>query len=105
MNIFNMSIIDFIEKLQKKPKHVRQQIMWVAVVVCMIIIFALWIFSLKYSLRKSADQESKSMIPEEVSNSVQKMQEQWKERQENIKSNLPNVFENQGNQESPFNGQ
>jgi cytoskeletal protein RodZ len=95
-------IVDFIENLQKKPKHIRWQILWLAVVVCMLIIFALWIFSLKYSLQKSAEQESKSIIPEEVSNSVQEMQEQWKERQENIKSNLPNVFEGQGNQKSPF---
>ena len=41
-----MSLADFIEKLQKKPRYVKVQIMWVVVTVCMVIIFAAWVWSL-----------------------------------------------------------
>ncbi len=42
-----MSLIDFIEKLQKKPRYIRVQIMWVTVTICMVVIFIFWLWSLQ----------------------------------------------------------
>jgi predicted PurR-regulated permease PerM len=41
-----VSIIDFIEKLQKKPRGTRVRIMWLTVTFCMIVIFFGWLWSL-----------------------------------------------------------
>ncbi|MDD2730623.1 MAG: hypothetical protein PHW33_00660 [Candidatus Portnoybacteria bacterium] len=40
------SLVDFIEKLQNKPKYIRVQIMWLGVTVCMIVFLFLWLWSL-----------------------------------------------------------
>jgi len=45
-----MSLINFIQKIQRKPRYVRLQILWLAVFICMFFIASLWIVSLKYSL-------------------------------------------------------
>ena len=37
-----MSILDTIEKIQQKPEPVRRQIMYLALAVCMAIVFAIW---------------------------------------------------------------
>jgi len=49
-----VSLIDFIEKLQQKPRHVRVQIMWVSVIVCMTAIFGLWLWSLQNDMTSVA---------------------------------------------------
>ncbi len=41
-----MSSVDFLEKLQKLPRYVRIQIMWGATIVCLVVIFCFWIWSL-----------------------------------------------------------
>lgn len=51
-----MSFIDFIEKLRKKPRFVRVQIMWVTVAVCMIVIFSVWLWSLNSDLKNLGNQ-------------------------------------------------
>ncbi len=40
-----MSLIDFIEKIQQKPRHVRVQILWLSVFISMLIIVSLWVTS------------------------------------------------------------
>ncbi len=42
-----MSLISFIEKIQKKPRYVRIQILWLVVFVSMFLIVSLWVVSLK----------------------------------------------------------
>ena len=54
-----MSFLDFIEKLRKKPRYVRVQIMWLVVGLCMVIIFAAWLWSLDSQIKLSANQTSK----------------------------------------------
>ncbi|MFH1460931.1 MAG: hypothetical protein ABIF84_00705 [Patescibacteria group bacterium] len=44
-----MSLVNFIEKLQNKPRYVRIQILWLSVFICMLIIVSLWVISFKYS--------------------------------------------------------
>jgi len=53
-----VSFIDFLEKIQKKPRHIRFQILWLAVFICMVLIGSLWFVSLKYSLTASVDETS-----------------------------------------------
>jgi hypothetical protein len=96
-------IFDFLEKLQDKPKRARQQILWAAVFVCMVIILALWVFSFKHSLKRSSEQPAKTnLIPDEIGSSVQQMQSEWQDIKNRPSSNLPNVFENQEGTENPF---
>ncbi len=45
-----MSVIDFIEKLQQKPRHIRLQIMWGGAIFGAAIIFSFWLWSLTTTL-------------------------------------------------------
>jgi len=45
-----MSLINFIQKIQKKPRYLRIQILCLAVFVSMIFIVSIWVVSLKRSL-------------------------------------------------------
>ena len=49
-----MAFIDFIEKLQKKPRQTRVKIMWVTVTICMAFIFVVWFWSLSNEMQTSA---------------------------------------------------
>ncbi|MEF3692289.1 MAG: hypothetical protein V3574_04535 [Candidatus Moraniibacteriota bacterium] len=42
-----MSLVDKIEEIRQKPENERIRYVWGMVIVCMIIIFFVWIFSLK----------------------------------------------------------
>jgi len=37
-----MSILDILEKVQDKPEHVRRQIMYIVLAICMVIVFIIW---------------------------------------------------------------
>lgn len=51
---------EFVEKLRKKPRHVRVQIMWAGVILCMLVIFGFWVSSISQlmALPESADQQN-----------------------------------------------
>ncbi|MDD2753175.1 MAG: hypothetical protein PHT44_00980 [Candidatus Portnoybacteria bacterium] len=53
-----VSVIDFIEKLQKKPRHIRVQIMWASATVGAVIIFGFWLWSLSALLAQTAPQNN-----------------------------------------------
>jgi len=53
-----MSVIEYIEKLQKKPRHIRVQIMWASVTVGAAIIFGFWLWSLSTLLAQTAPQNN-----------------------------------------------
>lgn len=53
-----VSLIDFLEKIQKKPLRIRSQILWLAVFICMVLVSSLWLVSLKYSLTASVKETS-----------------------------------------------
>ena len=44
-----MSLVNFIEKLQSKPRYVRIQILWLSVFISMLFIVSIWVISFKYS--------------------------------------------------------
>lgn len=93
-----MSLTDFIEKLQRKPRHIRVQILWLAVFISMIIIGSLWLISFKYSLEKTQS----PALSEEVSGSLEGFKGQIPHVKENL-GTLKNLFEESTSQEeSPF---
>lgn len=95
-----MNLIDFIEKLQKKPRQVRVQILWLAVFISMIIIGSLWLISFRYSSKKAAQNPS---LPEEVSSSLKEIKGQIPQIEDNLGAALKNLFEESASQEeSPF---
>ena len=96
-----MPLIDFIEKLQKKPRYVRVQVMWVAVAVCMFFIFALWLWSLgnlNTSMTKSTDEEKISGTIEQFKKDVPTL---W----QSLGAGIGGVFESvkQGLENQPAN--
>lgn len=75
-----MPLIDYIEKLQKKPKHVRTRIMWLCVIVSMAIVVGIWLLTLKHSFPDTTD----SIIEEE---------DEIRSIKDSLKANLGSFFE------------
>lgn len=53
-----VSLADFIGNLQKKPRYIRLQIMWVGVAFCMIFVLGFWFWSLNDLLTAKNEQGS-----------------------------------------------
>ena len=87
-----MSLIEFIQKLQNKPRHIRSQILYLSVFVSMIMIVSLWIFSLKHSLSSNVDkiEEKKS---DELAQSFNKAKEQLPSLIDIFKEGIGSFFE------------
>ena len=56
-----MSLIDFIQKIQKKPRYVRIQLLWASVFVCMLFVVSVWGFSFKHSLSIEDDNKKEDI--------------------------------------------
>ncbi len=91
-------IIDYIERLQAKPKHVRVRVMWLAVFVCMLVIFVAWAISLKSTLKKGAEAP---VIPQEVTDSVNQLKEQAPTTKD-LNAGIKSLFEQNKTENSPF---
>ncbi len=50
-----MSILDTIEKIQKKPEHTRRQIMYVSLIFCMLVVFGIWAVNFRNTLSMNSD--------------------------------------------------
>lgn len=52
-----MNIIKKIEEIRNKPENIRERYVWIGVGLCMLFIFAIWVFSFKTSFKqeKGAD--------------------------------------------------
>lgn len=85
-----MSLIDFIQKIQKKPRYLRLQILWLAVFVCMLVIVSLWIVSLKSSLPKTAE---KVETAEEISQPFEEIKKEMPSLKEVFKASIGAFFE------------
>ena len=57
-----MSLIDQIESLQKKPPHVRQRVMMIAVGLCMAFVVGAWLMSLQYTLALPSTGQQNSVV-------------------------------------------
>ena len=61
-----MAFIDFIQKLQNKPRYLRVQILWISVVLVMIIIISFWVGSLRNSFPNTAEETKFKEITQEL---------------------------------------
>jgi len=97
-----VSIIDFIEKLQKKPRHVRVQIMWVAVAVCMIFIFVFWVWSLP---KLSQPDEKSAAEQEKIIDNLKQLKNDVPTLWQSLGAGIGSIFESvkQGLENQPSN--
>ena len=58
-----MSFIDNIEKLHKKPDHIKRRILFIGVFVIMFIIVSVWVSTLRVTLGVEIKQESQVSSP------------------------------------------
>ena len=58
-----MSFIDFIQKLQSKPRYLRIQILWISVVLVMVVIISFWVGSLRNSFPSTAKEIKSQELP------------------------------------------
>jgi len=87
-----MSFIDFIEKIQQKPRHVRIQILWLSVFVCMLIIVSLWVVSFKYNNFLPVENQ-KASISGEINQSLERAKKEIPSLKEAIKDSVSVFFE------------
>lgn len=55
--------MNFIEKLQSKPRYIRVQVLWISVILVMFVVFSFWLIYLKSSLGPSQETQKKESIP------------------------------------------
>jgi len=82
-----MSLIDFIQKLQNKPRYLRVQILWLSVVLVMTIVVSLWVVSLKYSFPE-ANQKGES----ELTKSFEEIKQETSSLKEVFKASIGSFF-------------
>ena len=58
-----MSLIDNIEKLHKKPDHIKRRILLVSVFVLMFIVVSVWVSTLRITLGKESPKDSQVSSP------------------------------------------
>ena len=59
----NMSFIDNIEKLHKKPDHIKRRILLASVFVLMFIVVSVWVSTLRITLGKEGPKNSQVSSP------------------------------------------
>lgn len=80
-----MSLIDFIQKIQKKPRYIRLQILWLVVSICMVFIVSLWVVSLKSSLPETT---------KEIKKPLEELGKEAPSLKEALKASIGAFFEN-----------
>ncbi len=89
-----MSLIEFVQKLQNKPRNVRVQILYLSVFVFMILIVSLWAFFLKYSLSNNVNVEKiEEKKSDELVQSLNEAREQLPSLIGIFKENMKSFFE------------
>lgn len=83
-----MSLVGFIEKLQKKPRYIRVQIMWAGAIIGAIIIFAFWLWSLTALLAQSTKPEQKK---DNVAQSFDEVKKEMPGLWESLSAGISNV--------------
>jgi len=92
-----MPLIDFIQKLQEKPRYLRIQILWISVLVCMLIVVSLWVTSFKYSSPSVAEEKK----TDELSKSFEEIKQEIPSLKQAFKASIGAFFEDDLEQESP----
>ena len=76
-----MSFLEIIEKIQKKPEHIRRRILILSTIIIMAIIIAMWLINLTLS--------TQTMIAKEQPSSPSPFLVFW----QTIKSSIENLYE------------
>jgi hypothetical protein len=77
--------------------------MWFAVIICALIIFVGWIFSLKYTIKGAAEKsENAELIPQDAKEAFKEFKNQIPAIKGNIETGVGNLFQEQQNEPSPF---
>lgn len=85
-----MGFLDFIQRLQQKPRHIKVQIMWAVVIVCMVIIFIGWVWSLGGEMKSTGSQASKEKgVPEGWGELKKDIPSLW----QSLGAGIGNIFE------------
>ena len=69
-----MYIQEKIEEIRRKPEHVREKYVWIAVAISMVIIFITWLISVRANFIRSSQENPNLDIQKsinEISNSTQ----------------------------------
>ena len=75
----SVSLIDFIQKIQRKPRYIRLQILWLAVFICMFFIVSFWFVSFKHSLPVTTKRTEESSQPlTEIRKQIPSLKETFK---------------------------
>lgn len=88
--------MNLVEKLQNKPKYIRVQVLWVAVILFMIIVLFFWLSNMERNLAASKKQENndqKSSTPS-VFNIIKK---DISDFSKNLKSQTSQIFNSKNN--------
>lgn len=90
-----MSLVDFIEKLQNKPRQTRVKILWLAVAISMLIILPLWFFSFKSSLSKTSGQTKKEDNKEigELTKSIKEIGKEIPSLKKSLQASIGSFFQ------------
>lgn len=86
-----MSLADFIEKIQKKPRYIRIQVLWLAVFVCMFFIVSLWVVSMKSPLAEKNKQKTEKLG--EISQPLEEIKKEIPSLKEAFRASIGAFFE------------
>lgn len=98
-------IIDFIKKLQQKPKGERTRVLWLFTFISIVLIFSIWFVLLKHSLKQAREENlDDNFVAQDLKDSFQKAKDEWPLLKNNLQGSMGGLFENEGKEtESPFN--
>lgn len=96
-----MSLVGFIEKLQKKPRYIRIQIMWVGAIIGVTIIFIFWLWSLTSLLSQSTGAKNNDKVNNGLSEIKKEMPGLWQSLSAGISSVIQTAKEDLSASPSP----
>lgn len=91
-----MNTANFLEKLQKKPRHVRVIIMWTGVAIFMTLLFIFWVWTLGFnqSVEKNISQAQGTKSLDDVTKEIPTL---W----QSLKAGISDIFDTIGSSSTP----
>ncbi len=102
---------NFLEKIRQRPEHERIRIAYAVTAVSFVLIFFVWIFSLKETIKSASDKGNKndvsdyefSDIRQKIENNQKSIEEMVKDQNTEVQGNEMNNDESGINDEMPLN--
>jgi Na+-transporting methylmalonyl-CoA/oxaloacetate decarboxylase gamma subunit len=94
--VISWGVMDFLEKLQKKPRPVRVMIMWTGVAVFMTFLFIFWVWTLgmNQSVEKNISQEQGTKSLDEMTKQIPTL---W----QSLKAGIGDIFQTMESSSTP----